>query len=59
MSSVSPQSYLGTVENGRKEVSAMSKKTSKVYRDAGSGQFVTKKYAENHPKTTVKETVKK
>lgn len=28
------------------------------YRDAGDGQYVTKKYAESHPKTTVKETVK-
>lgn len=29
------------------------------YRDAGSGQFVKKSYADKHPKTTVKETVKK
>ena len=28
------------------------------YRDAGDGQYVTKKYAESHPKTTVKETDK-
>jgi hypothetical protein len=34
-------------------------KIKKVSRDAGTGQFVTKKYADNHPKTTVKETVKK
>ena len=34
-------------------------KTTKVYRDAESGEFVTKQYAEKHPKTTVKETVKK
>lgn len=33
--------------------------TVKVNRDAGTGQFVTKKYADNHPKTTVTETVKK
>lgn len=33
--------------------------TKTNYRDAGSGEFVTKKYAENHPKTTVKETDKK
>lgn len=26
------------------------------YRDAGSGQYVTKKYADAHPKSTVKET---
>ncbi|CDE44630.1 predicted protein [Clostridium sp. CAG:768] len=25
------------------------------YRDAGTGQYVTKKYAESHPKTTVSE----
>jgi hypothetical protein len=38
----------------------MSKKgTTKVHRDAESGQFVTKQYADKHPKTTVKETVKK
>lgn len=36
----------------------MAKKTT-VHRDAGSGQFVPKKYADKHPKTTVKETVKK
>ena len=29
------------------------------YRDAGTGQYVTPKYAEKHPKTTVKETDKK
>lgn len=28
------------------------------YRDAGDGQYVTKKYADSHPKTTVKETEK-
>lgn len=34
--------------------------TKKVthYRDAGSGEYVTKKYADKHPKTTVKETDK-
>ena len=30
-----------------------------VSRDAGTGQFVPKKYAESHPKTTVTETIKK
>ena len=25
------------------------------YRDAGTGQYVTKKYADSHPKTTVSE----
>lgn len=28
-----------------------------VHRDAGDGKFVTKRYADNHPKTTVRETV--
>ncbi len=30
-----------------------------VHRSASSGQFVTKKYADKHPKTTVKETIKR
>jgi len=34
-------------------------KKSTVHRDAGSGQYVTKQYADKHPRTTVKETVKK
>jgi hypothetical protein len=33
------------------------KKTRDVYRDAGTGRFVTKEYAERHPGTTVTETV--
>jgi hypothetical protein len=33
--------------------------TTKVNRDAGTGQFVTEKYADKHPRTTVTETVKK
>jgi hypothetical protein len=36
----------------------MAKKKAKlprVYRDASTGRFVTKKYAKKHPKTTVKE----
>jgi hypothetical protein len=32
--------------------------TKKVNRDAGTGQFVTKKYTETHKKTTVTETVR-
>lgn len=36
----------------------MAKKVVR-YRDAESGQYVTKKEAEKHPKTTVKETDKK
>lgn len=30
-----------------------------TYRDAGTGKFVTKRYADKHPKTTGRETVKK
>jgi hypothetical protein len=42
----------------------MAKSSSKPeksvhYRDAESGQYITKKEAEKHPKTTVKETDKK
>lgn len=39
----------------------MSKKSTPApkYRDADSGQYVPKKYADSHPKTTVKETEKK
>lgn len=33
-----------------------SKKT--VHRDSGTGQFVTKRYAESHPKTTETERVR-
>lgn len=36
----------------------MSKKNTH-YRDAGTGRYVSKDYAEKHPKTTVKETDKK
>ena len=32
-----------------------SKSTDSNYRSAETGQFVTPKYAEKHPKTTVKE----
>ena len=37
----------------------MAKKKSKrprIYRDSGTGRFVTKKYAKKNPKTTVRET---
>jgi hypothetical protein len=37
---------------------AKSSKPAPKYRDADSGQYVTKKYADNHPRTTVKETDK-
>lgn len=36
----------------------MTDKKGDKYRDAGSGEYVTKKYAEEHKKTTVKETSK-
>jgi hypothetical protein len=35
-----------------------SPKPAPKYRDAGTGEYVPKKYADSHPKTTVKETVK-
>lgn len=36
----------------------MSKKTGHTgYRDNDSGEFVTKKYGESHPKSTTKETI--
>jgi len=35
------------------------KKDPPKYRDAGTGEYVTKRYADKHPKTTVKETDKK
>lgn len=34
-------------------------KTVKVARDAGTGQFVTKVYADAHKRTTVVETVRR
>jgi len=34
---------------------AKKQKAPRVYRDAVSGRFVTKKYAKKNPKTTVKE----
>ncbi len=39
------------------DIGLMAKKKAKeprVYRDASTGRFVTKKYAKKHPKTTVK-----
>jgi hypothetical protein len=36
----------------------MSKKTT-AYRSAKTGHFVTKKFADKNPDTTVKETIKK
>jgi len=36
---------------------AKSIPTKVVHRDAGDGQFVTKKYADSHPRTTEREHV--
>ena len=36
-----------------------SKKTITIYREADKGRFVSKEYAEKHPKTTIKEHRKK
>ncbi|WP_421274101.1 MULTISPECIES: hypothetical protein [Aeromonas] len=36
----------------------MAKKPAPKYRDAETGQYVPKDYADKHPKTTVKETDK-
>ena len=35
------------------------KKTVTKHRDAGTGRYVTKKYADSHKKTTIKETRRK
>lgn len=37
----------------------MAGKARHAYREADKGRFVTKRYAETHPKTTVRETIKK
>lgn len=36
----------------------MPEKKKTVHRDSESGQFTTKKYADNHPKTTERERVR-
>ncbi|SBT53531.1 hypothetical protein GA0070611_6171 [Micromonospora auratinigra] len=36
----------------------MAKKGSGTYRSAVTGRYVTAKYGQSHPKTTVKETKK-
>lgn len=43
----------------RKEVIALTKKTQTVVRDAGTGKFVKPGKAKTHPKTTVRETIKR
>ncbi len=35
------------------------KSTTTRHRDAGTGKYVTEKYADKHKKTTIKETRKK
>jgi hypothetical protein len=44
--------------SSQKEVNPMATKKPiiTIYRDAKSGEIVTKKYAESHPSTTEKET---
>jgi hypothetical protein len=46
---------------GRSKEGHMAKKTTTktVNRDAGTGKFVSEKYTQKHPKTTVTEKVKK
>jgi hypothetical protein len=36
-----------------------AKKTQVTHRDAGTGRYVKKTYADRHPKTTIKETNKR
>lgn len=43
----------------QEEVRELAPKKQVDHRDAGSGRFVTKKYADKHKPTTVKETRKK
>jgi hypothetical protein len=40
-------------------VISMAGKGTKIGRDAGTGQFITVKEAQRHPKTSVVETIKK
>jgi hypothetical protein len=44
--------------NFKKWIIMGKSKSREVYRSAKTGKFVTKKYAQNHKATTVKETVK-
>jgi hypothetical protein len=37
-----------------KKKTKVTSKASRVYRDAATGRFVTKKYAKKNPRTTVK-----
>ena len=39
----------------KKKTKAPKVKAPRLYRDASTGRFVTKKYAKKNPKTTVKE----
>ncbi len=43
--------------NGFLEITMTSSAKKTVHRSSESGQFVTKKYAENHPRTTERERV--
>lgn len=46
------------LEHGGKRRMSKKSKTKTVHRSSVTGKFVTKKYAEKHPKTTEKERVK-
>ncbi len=50
-----PQPMLGSILCVRRPAAVAA--TNTAYRSAVHGQFVTKKYAETHPNTTVKEKV--
>jgi hypothetical protein len=58
MSPVAIHSLTGGLHGGPngKEVGLMTTRKT-VYRSAESGEFVTKKYADDHPRTTEKERV--
>ena len=44
---------------GNKPTPRNTPSTDRVYRDAGTGLYVTPKFADKHPKTTVSEPRKK
>jgi hypothetical protein len=47
------------VDQAGMEVKQMAKSSSGKYRSAKTGRYVTKKYGQSHPATTVKETTRK
>lgn len=46
------------VQQGRGGIMPKARKTREIARSAEDGRFVTKRYAEKHPKTTVVERIK-